>query len=272
MNKSVLISFILIFYCSMLFAQNGINSYKYILVPKQFEFQNSQDQHQLNSLVKFLFNKAGFSVLFTNEQYPEDLIRNGCLALKVKVNNNSSLFKTKMNIDLVDCRNSKIYSTKEAVSKEKVYKKAYYEAIRKTFVDLEELNYSYITDIKTTETIIARPIVVPKEMKVAKSEKIIKNEKEEPSKVIEKNIVKTIEGNFNFDNWGLSVISKKDDYYIVVGGDENFEFATIYKTLKPTIFIIKWIAYKQPQLIEIDLAGNLQIDTKGGTKAIKRVN
>ena len=123
MNKSFLISFCLIFSCSMLFAQNSINSYKYILVPKQFEFQNSQDQHQLNSLVKFLFNKAGFSVFFADEQYPEDLTMDRCLALKAKVNSNSSLFKTKMSIDLYDCKNKLIYSTIEASSREKVYKK-----------------------------------------------------------------------------------------------------------------------------------------------------
>ncbi|PHQ55292.1 MAG: hypothetical protein COC16_05460, partial [Lutibacter sp.] len=248
------------------------NSYKYILVPKQFEFQNSQDQHQLNSLVKFLFNKAGFSVFFADEQYPEDLTMDRCLALKAKVNSNSSLFKTKMSIDLYDCKNKLIYSTIEASSREKVYKKAYYEAIRRAFIDLEELNYSYNAASNSNRTIEEKAVVVSKEIKATKIENVRINEKEEPLKVVKKTIAKTIEGKFNFDNWGVSVISKKEDNYIVVGGDENFEFATIYKTSKPTIFIIKWAAYKQPQLLEINLDGNLRIDTKKSSKLFKRIN
>ncbi len=286
MNKSLSISFLLFFYCSIVFAQNNINSFKYILVPKQFEFQKSQDQHQFNSLVKFLFNRAGYTVLFTDDQYPDDLASDRCLALKVGVNNNPSLFKTKMSIDLFDCYNKKIYSTKEASSKEKEYKKAYYEAIRKTFVDLEQLNYSYDGTVNSSKhEIVAKKIIVaPKEVQVPKVDKVkvtvlepAVNEVEPVSKLTEidkkkSTNLRTIEGKFNFENWGESTISKKGDSYTVVGGDEGFEFATIYKTSKPFVFIIKWAAFKQPQLIEINSEGNLVIDGKKGFKTYKRIH
>jgi hypothetical protein len=84
--------------------------------------------------------------------------------------------------------------------------------------------------------------------------------------------LKTIEGIFNFENWGRSTISKDGENYVVSGGDENFEFATIYKTSKRTIFIIKWVAYKQPQLVELNSDGNLVIDTNNGVKSYNRVN
>jgi len=302
MNKSFSISFIFIFYCSILFAQNNLNSYKYILVPKQYEFQKSEDQHQLNSLTKFLFNKAGYTVYFTDEEFPEDLAKNSCLALKVKINNNPSLLKTRMNIDLYDCYNKKVYSTKQAFSKQKIYKKAYQEAIRLTFTELEEFNYSYngaiaenkkpkkeskkeSVKLKSKSLSEANEIKVKKEIKIVKpvlEKKTVLEKKQvkkikEPKKIkqvkaIKNTVVKSIEGQFEFDNWGISTISKKGNNYIVVGGDENFEFATIYKTSKPTIFIIKWVAYKQPQLVELNAEGNLVIDTNNNVKIHKRID
>jgi len=294
MNKSISISFFFLFFCSIVIAQNSINSYKYILVPKQFEFQKSVDQHQLNSLTKFLFEKAGYTVLFTDDQYPADLAMNSCLALKVKLNNNPSFLKTKMNIDLYDCKNHLIFATKEGISKEKVYKKAYYEAIRSTFVELEELNYAY--KAKSENPVIEKVTVKePKEVKIQKVEKAITVKEVKIQPVVKESVaevkqevavikktnqvvkpikvnIKTIEGTFNFEKWGLSKISKKDNEFKVVSGDENFELATIYKTSKPTIYIIKWVTTKQPQLVEINREGNLIIDTITGSKTYNRIN
>lgn len=277
MNKSFTISFVLIFYCSILSAQDNINSYKYILVPKQFEFQKSQDQYQLNSLTKFLFNKAGYSVLFTDEQYPEDLVNNHCLALKAKVNNNPSLLKTKMSIDLYNCQDKVVYSTKEGISKEKEYKKAYQEAIRLAFVELEEMNYVYdnnslnspkIEKGEAVDEVATAPIIKRNEPVVQSNQHV----KTAPSKVVEKLAVKTIEGKFNVENRGVMTILKKGDNFVVVEGDENFELGMIYKTSKPSMFIIKWVAYKHPQLVEMDDDGNLSVDTENGVRIYKRVD
>ena len=278
MNKVATIFFI--FYCSILFGQNNINSYKYILVPKQFEFQKSEDQYQLNSLSKFLFKKAGYTVLFTDDQYPVDLATNTCLGLKMGINNNSSLFKTKMNIELYDCYNKVVFTTNEGTSRQKEYKTAYNEAIRSAFVDLEEIGYKYsgvavnkvVSKEKHEKSV--KPVKIDKaeERVVAKNEMILDEKKLPKSKKINKTIIKSIEGKYKFKNWGESVVSKSEDDFIVVGGDENFEFAKIYKTSKQGIYIIKWVTYKQPQLLEIDLEGNLKIDTKEGYKLIKRIN
>jgi len=207
------------------------------------------------------------------------------------VNENSSLFSTKVNIDLLDCYNTIIFSTEEARSKEKDFKKAYHEAIRKTFVEIEELNYAYNnTPVNTSkkELKTTKVVVIPKKVQVPKIEKVenlnkttpvIKSKKvsKKPTEQVKKSPLKivkkptTIEGKFNIDNWGICEITKKENHYSVIGGDENFEFATIYKTSKPNIFIIKWAAYKQPQLLEIDTQGNLKVDTKNGIKVYKRI-
>ena len=54
--KLILITWI-VFGTSLLFGQQSINAYKYIIVPKNYDFLRLEDQYQLNSLTKFLFTK-----------------------------------------------------------------------------------------------------------------------------------------------------------------------------------------------------------------------
>ena len=306
MKKSIYLVFFLLLSCSMLFAQKNINSYKYILVPKQFKFQKSNDSYQINSLVKFLFEREGFNVLFENDSYPNELASNRCLALRVDMKSNSSLFSTKMKMDLIDCNNRSVFSSKEVKTKEKDYKKAYQEVVRKTFKDVEELNYAYsglseiaasepsevedadesndiITEKEVENEVIAKEVVNKniskpvdividvKEIKGVERVVVVKGEDEIENRAF-KPVVFTIEGNYLIDNWGKSTISKNGDNYSVIGGDEHFEFATIYKTSKPNIYIIKWVAYKQPQLLEVNSEGNLNMDTLNDIKIYKKVN
>ncbi len=287
---------------SVLFAQNNLNSYKYILVPKQFEFQRSADQYQLNSLAKFLFEKSGFTVLFTDENFPADLASNSCLALKAKVNNDSGMFSTKMNVVLTDCTNQIVFSTQDGKSKEKDYKTAFHEALRMAFADIENLKYAYdgseaasVKIIETNNVEIEKltlkeiiPAVEVKEVTEApkvketapmaiskniekKEAKEAKEEKPETVKSFVKPVVNSLEGKYMVDKWGECVISQKEGYYSFVGGDEKFEFAVIYKTSLPNLFIIKWAAFKQPRLLELDLQGNLKVEDQSGDKIYKRM-
>lgn len=309
MNKffSILILVCFILISSFSFAQkNDINSYKYILVPTQYEFQKSEDSFQVNSLTKFLFNRAGYTVFLTNDTYPEDLANNSCKALKAMVVNNSGLLSTKMQIKLVDCYNNAVYVTDEITSKEKDYKKAYHEVIRKAFEELEGLNYVYTEPvIETKQEIVVvkelpKPIVkevvnaiddiqVKSNVEVAKTEDVKVEVKEvvpviEKKKVVNKPIQEeikeieikptsfSIEGKYIIEKWGICTISKNDDGYSLTGGDENFEFAVLYKTSKSNLFIIKYAAYKQPQLVELDSNGNLKVDSDTKINIYKRVN
>ncbi|HEY9168530.1 MAG TPA: hypothetical protein VIN72_03495 [Lutibacter sp.] len=299
MNKSFSISLFFMFSFSVLFAQKNINSYKYILVPTQFEFQRSTDQYQVNSLTKFLFERAGFTVLFADENFPSDLASNSCLGLKVKVNNDSGMFSTKMNIELIDCYNQIIFSTNEGKSREKDFKAAYHEALRMAFIDIDNLKYSYDENttgnekinetkkvetekIAVTETIptveVKETPQVPKvketpPMAILKKieERESNKEKLETVKSTVKPLVNSLEGKYFVDKWGECVISQKEGYYSFVGGDEKFEFAVIYKTSVPNLFIIKWAAFKQPRLLEMDLLGNLKVEDESGEKTYKRV-
>jgi len=143
MVKIKLVSILFFLFAITSFAQKSLNEYKYIIVPSQYEFQKSEDVYKINSLTKFLFNKAGFTTFLSNEDFPQDLAQNRCLALTAKLKNGKGLFKTKMNFDLVNCNNKVVFSTRVAETKEKDYKKAYHQVIRKTLQDLKTLNYKY---------------------------------------------------------------------------------------------------------------------------------
>ena len=65
MNKLIIaFVFSLAFVFSGYSQKEKLSNYSFIVVPKKFDFQFSDDQYQLNSLLKFLFNKHGFHDYF----------------------------------------------------------------------------------------------------------------------------------------------------------------------------------------------------------------
>jgi len=295
--KKIIYFLSIVLFTTVMFAQKSVNNYKYVIVPDSFEFQTKIDQYQLNSLTKFLFDKAGFKTFLSSDEKPKDVIQNNCSALVGNVVDDSNMFTTKLKIQLLDCYDKIIFETKIVRSKEKDFKTAYHKAIRKAFEEINNLNYSYQPAESNVHVADEKIIVKPKPKKINEEviEKDVVEKKEVEKEVVvvktlpkiekeikaivkvnktekEINSKKALVGSYNFESWGISTISKKGSNYTVVGGDENFEFAIIYKTSKPTIFIIKWVAYKQPQLLEIDSNGNLKIDSEKGIKTIKRVN
>ena len=91
MLKIKFLSVFFFFTSVMMFSQESINDYKYIIVPSQFEFQKSEDSYQLNSLTKFLFNKAGYIAVLSTDNFPDDLAMNRCMALTSKLKKSSSM-------------------------------------------------------------------------------------------------------------------------------------------------------------------------------------
>jgi hypothetical protein len=133
-----IISFILISFLGT--AQKDINNYKYIIVPKAFNFSNGDDQYQLNSLTKFLFNKYGFEAYFVDDDFPVDLKNNRCLSLTAELSKeNNSMFKTKLEIVLKDCFGAVVMTSQVGESRLKESDKAYNEAIRLAFETFQKL-------------------------------------------------------------------------------------------------------------------------------------
>lgn len=127
-----------------IFSQANLNNYKYVIIPNKYDFLKEADQYQLNSLTEFLFDKHGFQPLMEGSNYPEDVIRNRCLALKSNVIKDSGLFKTKLTVELKNCNDQVVYTSEMGESREKEYQRAYNEALRDAFKSIEALNYKYV--------------------------------------------------------------------------------------------------------------------------------
>lgn len=125
------------------FGQIGVDNYKYVSVPDRFDFLKSADQYQLNALTKFLLKKNGFSVLDVSSDYPKELLKNRCLLLDVNVIKLKGFLNTKLEVQFTNCQNEIVFRSDIGVSKIKDFKKGYHEALRKAFVSIAELNYSY---------------------------------------------------------------------------------------------------------------------------------
>ncbi|MFB9056417.1 hypothetical protein ACFFU9_06625 [Mariniflexile ostreae] len=143
------------FLITSVFSQSELDHYKYVIVAKKFEFLKEPNQYRLNELAQFLFDKYGFETFIEGEDYPEDLLRNRCLALKADVLKDSGMFKTKLKVEMKDCNDRLVYTSEEGESREKEYSKAYSEALRNAFNSIEALHYSYkpkATDLAVAST------------------------------------------------------------------------------------------------------------------------
>ncbi|GAA3636939.1 hypothetical protein [Flavivirga jejuensis] len=151
------------FVATVVFAQSNLNDYKYVIVPNKYDFLKEKNQYQLNSLAQFLFKKYGFEALMEGSDYPEDLIRNRCLALRSDVMKGTGMFKTKLTIELKDCNDQIVYTSKLGESREKDFARAYTGALRAAFKSVETLNYKYepnesITSLGTQKTVVKNEV------------------------------------------------------------------------------------------------------------------
>tara|TARA_R110002012_G_scaffold318227_1_gene536094 strand:- start:28293 stop:29129 length:837 start_codon:yes stop_codon:yes gene_type:complete len=124
------------------FAQEQLNNYKYIIVPKQFDTFKEENQYQTSTLVKYVLENQGFNV-FYDDDLPGDLNANRCLGLLVVLVNNSNMFTTKTALAFKDCTTKIVYTTAEGTSKIKEYKGSYHEAIKDALSSLNTINYQY---------------------------------------------------------------------------------------------------------------------------------
>ncbi len=125
-------------------AQTDWNQYKYVVVPMQFDFVKGKDTYRVNTLTRYLFKQKGFETLFDEQELPEDLFKNRCLAMYADVKRiRGGFFKTQLQIELKDCRGNIIIKSDVGRTKEKQFKIAYKIAIREAFKSFDILEYNY---------------------------------------------------------------------------------------------------------------------------------
>ncbi len=121
----------------------SVNDYKYVIVPDRFSWTSGVDEYQVNSLTTFLFKKYGFDAYQLGSILPSDMNAGGCNSLTADVEESSSFIRTKLKVILKDCKGDIIFISKEGISKDKDYKKAYHESLRDAFMSIKELEYAY---------------------------------------------------------------------------------------------------------------------------------
>lgn len=139
--KQLVIAVILLIHFST-FSQS-VNDYEYVIIPEQYSFAKNVDQYQLNSLTQFLFNKYGFDSYRERDQKPPGLQIGNCNILYADVESESNFLTAKLKVVLKDCKDQIVFISEQGKSKEKDFKKAYHEALRKAFISIQDLKYSY---------------------------------------------------------------------------------------------------------------------------------
>lgn len=115
--------------------EERLSTFDYVVIPDRFDFQYERDQYQINSLLKFLFNKHGFHAFFPSEL--PDVSR--CDGLYAEIQQVNGFVWTEVSIRLLDCDGILFYQTKSGRSKLKDFAKAYSESIRMAFESIEIL-------------------------------------------------------------------------------------------------------------------------------------
>lgn len=146
MIRSLIALFLLFSLTTDALAQRKIGDYTYIVVPYQFTFLKGKDTHRLNTLTRHELRLYGYQAVF-QEELPDDLKR--CDVLWLEADSKTGFPYTKTVVHLKDCNGFTVFSTAEGKSKEKEYKLAYQESMRKALKSF---------DANTVETAVQEPV------------------------------------------------------------------------------------------------------------------
>lgn len=240
--KRILLLCVLMTFLYQTKAQTNLNAYKYAVVPLQYEFLKGKDTYRLNTLTRVLFKSEGFKTYFTEEQLPEDLFKDRCLALYPDVKKvGGGPFKKKVQIIIKDCSGNIIHESEIGDSKENNHQKAYNEALRKAFKSIEKLNYNYKPEenqkeedkIQKEETLeTKKEEKVTQVIKPVKKDKEVKKSKPEKVKSVEDNLVVN-----NADDKSLKAESISLGYKLLDA--ENNSVIILLNTASENVFIVK---------------------------------
>lgn len=222
----------------------AINSYKYIIVPLEYDLLDDKDKYQINSLTKFLFNKYGYTAFLENDPLPKDLRLNKCLALKADlVKAKGQFLNTKVKINLIDCNDEVVITSKVGKTREKEYKIAYNLALRDAFESFQFFNYKYKPNAVIVASLSSDDDAAQKEIQRLKQEVATLKEEKEVKQNVVMGVVET-SSNENEDDKNeivakIETSPKKNDVEqnVIVGVIE-----TPSKKLKENIEIL----YAQP--------------------------
>jgi hypothetical protein len=276
------------------YAQSPLDSYKYIIVPKRFDFLNKENQYRVNSQTKYLFEKNGFSTLLKGEDYPDDLLANPCLGAEANVIDESNSFTSKVRVSLTDCQDQVVYTSEQGISKEKDYAKSYSMALENAFASIAQLGYEFNPDLaivpsfasaKTeaaeAEAAQPEPVVTQPEPvsqpapEVAAAAAAVPAATMAATETVKKEASTSGAVTYGNENISFFLIDQGDRLvaYVVRSASENYaqgeKIGTFEKSSLPNVYRVEWKDMDKD--IEqttgyFDEQGNLKIDVKRNGK------
>lgn len=192
---------------------------KTIIVPQKFSIFKENNQFNTSFLTKSFFEKEGFTVFLDGNNLPPALANNRCSAFFVDLQEENTLFITKLTVFVKDCRNNILATSTQGKSRNKDNNKAYNEALRMALKSLEgQTNFeNKITD---NEAVI-------KAVEIEKEEEIVENKVAKTEEIVEKTTSKT------------TLISEPTKSGYMLRNENNSIVFELFKTSNPTIFIAK---------------------------------
>jgi hypothetical protein len=140
MKNTIII--ILLFIANFSFAQS-LNEYQYAIIPAKCTFLNEDNQYRLNATTKAFFQQKGFITYYDNETLPDEIANNKCKAVFVNIQENNTMFSTKLKIVVMDCKNNILLTSQEGSTREKDLKIAYSEALLIALKSIQNMAYKY---------------------------------------------------------------------------------------------------------------------------------
>jgi hypothetical protein len=210
MKKAFLVFFSLFSLC--LFSQK-ISEFEFVMVPTKFDFQDSDNEYRLNTLLKYRLEEYGFNALYTSDQLNVNY-SDRCLFLNANVINESNMFVTKIYIVFKDCNNAIVFQSDIGSSRIKLRKDGYREALENALKSVKALNYQFsgvkVNQVATLSNEETTPLLA--ENAVAASEAML--------------FAQAIPNGFQLVDLAPKVILKllktsKVDYFIATSDDKN---------------------------------------------------
>lgn len=250
--KSIL--FLFLFTLSTLSFSQNLNDYKYVLVPEKFEAFNKSNEFRLNDLTYSLLEKHGFKTFKSKSDLPEDALKNNCLILTTEVLKNSSMFKTKVAIQLSNCKGEVVYTTAYGSSRDKKYIVAYNQALRQAGKSFDEVNYKFdtnssllanpTTEVSSSEAVLKAEIAALKKEKAIllenKNDELIEKVVEEETILENKEVTKNASENDKKAGEYYAEVRQKTgwkDYNVY--DDKGVLYFIFYSTGKKDTYLVK---------------------------------
>jgi hypothetical protein len=140
MQKSIIIVLFLI--ANLSFAQT-INDFQYAIIPARCSFLKENNEYRINATTKAFFQQKGFITYYDNEILPDVIATNKCKAVFVDIQENNTMFLTKIKVVIKDCKNNILLASQEGSTREKDLQRAYSDALIFALKSIQNINYKY---------------------------------------------------------------------------------------------------------------------------------